>query len=289
MNNEDKKKWIIRYIKKNKMEDILAEKYKCKKGNWLKRYSNEIQSVCAILSVLAIGVVTVILSNQNNKLVETQNEIMRNEQKPIIDIIKMDENEETDKLLVVNNGTDVLTYNIEVYTYLDVLCNENKLGTMPIRVYFLNAYTRQKCGNEDGMEEISIYTEEHSLVSSLKNDLHHIIDQYNNLYWDFSFTYLIKVTSVDILNEENRDYFLFSRNGIRRVDEEYYNEVVDEHNYMIDNHDGTHTSKEYFFELEECSADRVFEYALSKIRDENLYQIDYKTGEKMLYGQYEPK
>lgn len=56
---------------------------------------------------------------------------------------------------------------------------------------------------------------------------------------------------------------------------------------MIDNHDGTQIGKESYFDCKTTNAKRIFEYALKKIRDKNLYQID-SDDKKCLYGEYEP-
>lgn len=288
MTDKEKKQWVINYIKKNKIEDILAEKYKSGKENLLKKYSDEIQSICSILSILIIGFASLIISAQNNHLTEKQTEIMRNEQKPIIDIATEENDNFTDKLFVVNKGTDVIDYDIEIFSYLDVYCNENNMGSTPIRVYLMNTVENFEHTNTDKLAEITLYKESYPIVASLKSDLLEIISEYTNLYWDFSFTYLIKVTSIDVMNEVNVDYFIYYRQGVKRVEDEYGNNIVSEHNYMIDNHDGTKTSKESFFDFETMNAEQIFKYALNKIRNYKLYQVDFLTNEKYLYGEYEP-
>lgn len=288
MNAKEKKQWIINYIKKNKMEDILAEKYKNGKHNALKRYSDEIQSICSILSIIIIGFTSLFISAQNNYLTEKQTEIMRNEQKPIIDISIEKNDNSTDKLFVVNKGTDVMDYDIEIITYLDVFCNENNMGATPIRVYLMNAVESFEYIYTDKLAEIILYKESSPISASLDSDLRSVISEYTDLYWDFSLTYLINVTSIDVMNEINEDYFIYNRFGIRRVKDEYGNEIIDECNYMIDNHDGTRTGKESYFDFKAMNAKQIFKYALNKIRNHKLYQVDFFTNEKYLYGECEP-
>ncbi len=288
MNAKEKKQWIINYIKKNKMEDILAEKYKNGKENVLKKYSNEIQSICSILSIIIIGFASLFFSAQNNYLTEKQTEIMKNEQKPIIDILIEKTDNSTDKLFIVNKGTGVIDFDIEIITYLDVLCNENNMGFTPMRVYLMNAVENLEYTYTDKLAEITLYKESCPIAASLKSDLHGIISEYTNLYWDFSLTYLIKVTSIDLMHEINENYFIYNRFGVRRVKDDYGNKILDECNYMIDNHDGTKTSKESYFDFKAMNAKQIFKYALNKIRDHKLYQVDFLTNEKYLYGEYEP-
>jgi len=49
------KEKLIRYIKNHGMSDILSDKYVNKKERWLSKYSDEIQSICSIISGLFIG------------------------------------------------------------------------------------------------------------------------------------------------------------------------------------------------------------------------------------------
>lgn len=288
MNDKEKKQWIIRYIRKNKIDDILAEKYKNETKNALKKYSNEIQSICSIVSVLVIGIISLIISIQYNHLVKQQTQIMKNEQKPIIDIINEGGSDYTDRLLVINSGINAKNYNVEIFPFFDIMCNENNLGSIPIRVYFINGAEILLSKKLDEIAEITIYKENYPVICSLKEDLHKIISEYTTLYWDFSFSYLIKITTIDVMDEENIDYFVYNRQGVKRVGNEYGNGLVDEYNYMIDNHDGTKTSKESYFDLDKVDAEQIFRYTLKKIRDNNLYKVDFRTNEKYLYGDYEP-
>lgn len=57
---------------------------------------------------------------------------------------------------------------------------------------------------------------------------------------------------------------------------------------MIDNGDGTATSKEHFFELD-SKADIVFEYIIRKMREKDLYAEDFPKQRNVTYGEYEPK
>lgn len=290
MNNKEKKQWIIRYAKNNKIDDILAEKYKKEKDSFLKKHTDEIQSICSIISVLVIGIASLFISVQYNNLADKQTQIMKYEQKPIIDIRIEDINDYTDKLLIVNNGTDAIDYKVEIFSFFEVLCNENKIGSVPIRVYFLNAIENIKNRNTDKVSEMVLYKESYPPIFSLKEDLHSIISEYTNLYWDFSFTYLIKVTSVDIMDEKNVAYFIYNHNSATRVSDEYGNSIEYEYNYMVDgDYPNTKVSKESFFDLESSNAKQIFKYALSKIRENNLYHVDSSTSEKyVLYGEYEP-
>lgn len=288
MNKKEKKQWVIKYIKKNQIDDILSVKYSNKKENMLKKYSNEIQSMCAIISVLVVGVISLIISIQYNHLVKQQTQIMKNEQKPIIDIIYKDGSNYIDRLSVINNGIDAKNYDVEVFSFINVICNENDLGSIPTRVYFINGAEIVLNKDMDEIAEITVYKEDYPVICSLKNELYKIISEYTTLYWDFSFTYLIKITSIDIMNEENVDYFIYNRQGVKRIGKEYGNGLVREYSYKIDNHNGTKTSREIYFDLENIDAEQIFEYALKKLRTNNLYTTDFRTNEKYLYGEYEP-
>ena len=292
MNNEEKRQWIIKYAHKNKIDDILADKYKNEKDNllkrclkWLKKYCNEI---CSITTAFIVGFASISISIHSNELLEIQTQIMKTEQKPIIDIRNYAEDNNIDKLLVINKGTEAKNYDIKVFSFLNVFCNENGFGYVPIRVYLFDAVQHFERRNMNEIAEITLYNEAYPTISSLNDELRNIISKYTNLSWNFRFTHLIKITSIDIIGEENIDYFAFSVNGVERISNAIGDEIVAEYDCMIDNHDGTKTSKESFFNLEKSNADQIFKYMLSKIRNKNLYSIDFRTDEKILYGEYEP-
>ncbi|MCM1237129.1 MAG: hypothetical protein NC489_44225 [Ruminococcus flavefaciens] len=129
MNKKQKKEWIIKYVKNNDMEYILHNKYKTQKSKWLKVHSDEIQSICSIISVLIVGIISLILTMHYNTMVKEQTKLMEIGQKPIIDIvINEDVADGTDELTIINRGAPCLSYGIEVISYLDVLCYENGWG-----------------------------------------------------------------------------------------------------------------------------------------------------------------
>lgn len=294
MKQDEKKEWIIKYAKNNNLEDVLAEKYSNKKNKvgFFKRYSNEIQSICSILSVVVIGIISLFIAVQNNKLVEMQNQIMRSEQKPIIDILINQSTETQEKLVVINKSKSALSYDVEVIPYIDVFCNENNWGSTPIRAYLFKskALVSQIDNNkEEDISEISLLSENSNIYSSIEKKLHEITSNYNNLAWDFCLKYLIRIISIDALDEKNVDYFIFSRNTVHRIELEKGNSVFDECNYMIDNLDGSKTSRESYFDIDNLDTKVLFKYILKKIRDKDLYEISYETNQKYLYGEYEPK
>lgn len=294
MKTNEKKEWIIKYAKKNKIEDVLADKYLRKESKlcFLKRHSNEIQSICSILSVLVIGFISLIVAIQNNKLVEMQNQIMSNEQKPIIDIQITQSTEEKEKLVVNNKNISALSYDVDVIPYIDVYCNENNWGSTPIRAYLFKSETLVSQVNnnlEDNISELSLLSENSSIYSSIVEQLHKITSNYNDLAWDYCLKYLIRIISIDALGEENMDYFIFCRNAIHRIKTEKGDSIFNECYYMIDNLDGSKTSKESFFQIENIDTEILFSYILEKIRDKDLYKVSIETNEKYLYGKYEPE
>lgn len=69
---------------------------------------------------------------------------------------------------------------------------------------------------------------------------------------------------------------------IERISEESGTNIVEEYHAMIVNDDGSMTCKENFYIFNELDAERIFKYALEKIRGKNLYISD-DTGSRVFY------
>ena len=287
MNKKEKREWLVKYVKRNELDYILKEQYRKKKCNFFKLYSDEIQSICSIISITIISILTIILAIKANDIANKQTEIMRSGQKPIIEIsVEENVNDGVDKLTIVNNGTGALQYNIEAIAYFDVLCNENNFGNIPIRCYFMLEEMQYLNNASKEIATFSAYNDNYSKIQILNNNISGIIRNYTNLYWDFLFTYYVKVVYTDIMEETHVDYFIYNRNGLRRIKNKLGEEIYNEYTYMIDNKDGTSTSNESFFDLD-SEAKTLFRYILSKVRRKGLYCVDFLTDNRVLYGEYE--
>lgn len=293
MNRNQKKEWIIKYAKKNKIEDILCDKYTNSKPkeNRLKKYSAEIQSICAIFSVVIIGFISLYITYQNYQLTNKQTNMMQSSYKPIIslEVAESEENNDLKNVKIVNKGSEILDYDAEIIAYGNVMCNENYFGAVPIRVFFLNAINHYNYYPDDCLMSFSIYHRYGDPFAAFYDEFSQLVEnvEVEKYYWDIQLLYCIKIKSVDVMNNEYVDFFLTDGYWIERISEESGTNIVEEYHTMIVNVDGSMTSKENFYLFNELDAECIFKYALEKIRGKNLYISD-DTGSKVLYGGYEP-
>lgn len=288
MDKKRKKEWVINYLKRNNLEYILDARYKKGKNNWLKRYSDEIQSICSIatfiISVVIIGVVSILLTNRSNELLDKQIRLMEYEQKPIINISYENNIDGISILTVTNYGAAAQDYDIEIYSYFDVICNENQIGNIPIRIFLLEAVQKVDYLNSsiDDIAYIDVYNKSYGNVDSIKNDLFTIIREYTNLFWGFQLTYMIKVTATDRTGEIEDNYFIYNSNGIKMINEEYGIDIIDDFNSIV------RTRGVLLFT--DLNAETLFRYTLNIIREKKLYVKENFSSETFItYGQYEPK
>lgn len=284
MDNKKKAEWIIKYIKKNNLEYLLNSKFREKNVNWINGHSNEIQSICSLVSVFVIGIFSLLLTFKYNNLVKMQTEIMKYEQKPNINILlEKDIEEGIDCLTIINNGMATQSYSVEVIPFFNVICNENQFGNYPIRIYLIQGindfvYTNSQIGE---MAYIKVYNNLYNSVYTIKNDLYEIINDYTELFWSFDLNYLISVKSIDRMDEIDEDYFIYNQYGIKKI--------LDEEGSNINNDYWSLTLAEGIHIFPNLNADILFEYTLKLLREKNLYTTkDLLTNEYVLYGDYEP-
>lgn len=292
MDKKKKKEWIIKYIKKNNLEDILDSKYKGSGCNFIYKYTSEIQSICSIISVLIIGGFSLAMTWQYNNMVIKQTKIMEYGQKPLIDIsINDNDGNNIDELTIVNNGIDALSYNVEVIPFFDVLCNENNLGHTPIRVFLAENIEEIEYLYNASKEiaRIKLNNENCAEIKLLKNNLSEITHNYTTLFWNFRLTYLIIVNTTDLMKQDNKDYFLFDCDKIMRIENELGEDIVKEYCDIIWYDDGIGELKETRFNFKSVGADELFKYTLNKIRENGLYKFDFRNNEYVTYGDFEPE
>ncbi len=290
MNNREKKEWIIRYAKKQGFEDILSNKYLNKKEGVLKRYTNEIQAVCSLISVLFIGFASLIVSFESNEIAVQQMEINKYENKPILSVA-LERNARTglDYVSIVNTGKVPVTFNTSIISYFNCLANENNFGSVPIRLYTLKSFDSQKHNSTDSetIAELILYNSTYPALDKLYDEFVRIVRSYTDLAWGINHTYLIRVDYVDVLNENNICYFICDAHGARSISKELGQQIYDECNSMILNEDGLYIGKERFYLFEDVTAEQVLRACLQKMRAYNLYCEN--NGFPVLYGEYEPQ
>lgn len=291
MKKESKKEWLIKYAKNNGLDEILNEKYRTKTP-FVKKYSSEIQAICSILSVLVIGIVTLFLSIQSNKIAEMQLAVSKAEVKPIVNFSYQKEvSSGIDRITVNNAGTTPLSYDVEVISFFNIMANENSMGSIPIRVYTLNnVYSHNSIDdNLEKLSEIDIYSGKSEFVAKIESGVNDIKSNYTTLYWDVVHTYVVKVTCLDSLNETSEFYYMYDRWGGNVLSLKKGKEIFQEYDCMIPTEDiGHYTSKEAYFDFQDTTPEAIFKYALKKIREKGLYSKSFPENEFVKYGDYEP-
>lgn len=290
MNSREKKEWIIRYTKKHGIDDILSNKYSSKRESVLKRYSSEIQVICSLVSVLLIGFVSLIVSFMSNEISEKQLEISKYESRPILSI-SLERNTESglDSLSIINTGKAPLSFSIDVISYFDCLANENHFGSIPIRVYTFRALESMNYNSANSKElaELVIYNDSSSTLRNIAMEINGIVRSYTNYAWLIRHTYLIRISYVDILNENNTQYFICNNLGAQCITNELAQQIQDECYATTTDNNGSQSSIETFYLFKEISAKQLFSVALEKMRTKKLYIED--NGVPVLYGEYEPQ
>lgn len=293
MNKKEKIEWIIKYARKNQIESILNDKYKSNnKKCFIRGHSNEIQAICAILSVVFIGIASLVIASQNNRLLDLQIKTEKMENKPIY-TASVERNEDgngLDTVKIYNKGVATLSYTINVTSYFDVLCNENALGSTPIRVYTIeNGQDLQlETNSSDVIGKVSLHNESNEWFQNLNNNFLSITKEFTTLYWQINYVHLIEVEYKDIYGEIGNTYFIYNRQGVHYISETYGKQIRDEANCMLDISKNHKESKESYFDIDTLEASQLFRYALQKIRDAGLYTTDFGSGESVTYGEYEP-
>lgn len=181
MKRKQKEEWIIRYIKKNGMDNILSQKYKEDKRGLIN--IKKVRKHILNYGSLILSIITLFLTINYNVMVYHQTEMMKQEQYPIIDVIVKPYVESSiGEITLVNKKNDALNYQVKVIAYIDVMSNENEMGYMPIRVYFLNAYNDfqyiHNMSNE--IANLRLYNNSYYKIENMIIKLHNIKDEFTD-------------------------------------------------------------------------------------------------------------
>lgn len=287
MTDKEKKEWVLRYINKNNLTSILSDKYKehkKKKHNicfeffrFLRLYSKEIQTFCAIVSAIVIGMGSIVISLRYNNMVKMQTRIMEYEQVPIFDLKIVQHENEWDKIAILNNGAPAVDSIVRVIPYLEVFCSEDIREPVPVRVLFSKDNSRLESDATGEFDFINTKRPSDPQISSFLNELRDIPKEYTSNEWTFSYMQLIKIISKDRLNNSHNDYFLYDGYKVIRMNNDFGIEI-----------ESLYTANDDVIILGTHKADQAFKSILKILRSHNLYANDYKTKQRVLYGEYEP-
>lgn len=319
MLKNDKKKWIIRYIKKNRLDNILSSKYRREKNHPIKKFFSEnekvIQGISALLSAFFIGGASIYLSYLQTKSSIEQTQISNAEQRTAVNVLLEYpvDSSGTAKLIVHNNGAAVLNYKIEIISFFDIRCDENFQGTAyPIRVYLFDAAQNANASefnyDENELGALYVYTDKTEIIGNIERGLLEISDG----KWMALLCTLVRVETENILNQKEYTYFLeegcleyelkkvnedmsFSfdahlvdRPSVKYIEQEQGDSIYEEYMSFNTYSNGLSVPINPRFSVESLKPETVFRYALQKIRELELYVMDPETGKIRYYENYEP-
>lgn len=295
MKPKDKKNWIIKYCNNHGLEKILNDRYTHKKENWVKTYSLEIQAVCAIASVLIIGVVSIVLLYQSNLIAKSQLEINRLENKPIITFSIKRNEDKTDSIEIYSESVSPKSFTVDVATYYSFENDENETNATPIRVYTLTNILQEQLQKDSAgkIADVSVYSRKHNFIRGTYDDILDLARDSSNTFcfWETTYNYLIKVTCKDIYDETSVFYYLYNGYSGTVVNEEYATAIFSEWKRLMSNWGNGNINKNNFnlTRFEAFDSESLFCKAVAEMRNKGLYAIDSKTNNKIEYGEYEPE
>ncbi|MCM1237128.1 MAG: hypothetical protein NC489_44220 [Ruminococcus flavefaciens] len=136
--------------------------------------------------------------------------------------------------------------------------------------------------------KFNVYRDNYYKIAKLENDLYNLIYEYTYYMWDLQYTYVIRVSFVDLMNEYDYSYFMYRGSGLYRLDNQYGEEIFSEWFKILGNHEESFDIK-WNSDTEEFDAEPIFKRIVNKLREKDLFVIDTRTNENLLYGEFEPE
>lgn len=302
MKEKQKKEWIIKYCKNNGIEELLNERYiddkKDKKiVNFFDKYSPTIQSVCAVLSIIVVLITSLFVGNQTNKVANKQLEILRLENKPIItfNLVKNDNGENI--IDVYSEGVSPKSFSVEVATYYNIDCDENRKNKEPIYVYTITDIkkTDRKKDELGKISEVFVYGARHKINKMINNSLFNLAREESgtDCHWSATHYYLVKVVCKDIYDETSEFYYLYNGyNGLELSFEEG-NKLFSGWQKEVDAWQSEEKSivDSNLIRYENFDAKAILYNGVAELRRKKLYSNEFgenEPGNNINYGDNEP-
>lgn len=260
---------------------------------FLERYSNLVQSICAIVSVFVIGAVSIIVSVNSNRIADRQLQVSIAENKPIIsfNLTKGDNGKST--IEIKNEGTAPLSYNVDVVTFFNFQNSENYLGEIITKIYtWGDSYELKTVNSGDGkLAEITVMDFYNKYVQDINNGIQKLVKQYTDGVWQTEFVYIIRVECVDIFDQHNYTYIMYDGFECNILTEEFGKQLVDEWEYVTD---GLHVDQfkdepmHYVVKYSAATPQNLLGNAVAYLRAKELYAKE-ADGKIVYYGKFEPE
>lgn len=289
-NYKEKKKFpLIRFLKK-----FLG---------WIKKQLNNqatiIQSVCSIISVVVIGVVSLSISDKANEISDKANEIANKqlqisiaENKPIITFSVIDSDDGNNIIEIHNEGVAPISYNVDVVTFFTFLNSENYFGKDIVKIYtFGDSYILKTTNDGKGnLAELNVFGFENKYVKTMNDEIQKLVNKYNDGLWQTEYIYIVRVECVDIFENHNYTYYMYDGFEGNILTEEFGKSLVDEWEYVtIGYHEEDFKDEPSHFVVryDAATPEKLLGNAVKYMRDKNLYAKDI-DGNIAYYGEFEP-
>ncbi len=282
------------FSKKKKHTNIIR-----KTLAYLDRYSNFIQSLCAIISVFVIGAVSILVADNANRIAEKENEIADKqlqvsiaENKPIISfaLIKNDNGENT--IEINNEGIAPISYNVDVVTFFTFLNSENHFGKEMTNIFtWGDSYELKTINDGKGkIAELTVMDFNNEYVQNINTGVQKLVNEYNDGLWQTEFIYIIRVECVDIFEQHNYTYIMYDGFEGNILTEEFGKQLVDEWEFITL---GWHYEEfkdepiPIVLKYSAATPEKLLGNAVACLRAKDLYAQDI-NGNIAYYGDYEP-
>lgn len=265
----------------------------------LEKNSNLIQSICAIISVAIIGVVSLKIadkandiSNKANAIADKQLQVSIAENKPIISFTLEHGKEGHDIVKINNEGVAPISYNVDVVTFFNFQNSENHLGKEIVKIYTWGDNHKLKTINNGKGElaEVNVLNFYSDYVNTINNSIQKLVSKYNDGIWQTELMYVIRVECVDIFENHNYTYILYDGFECNILTEEFGKELVGEWEYITV---GLHEEKyknepgHLVIKYDAVTPEILLENAVEYMRAKGLYAQDI-NGNIAYYGEFEP-
>lgn len=291
--------FLSRNVKKCKKSNKKSLSYIKTIFNYLDKKSNLIQSICAILSVIVIGSVSLKISDKANEISIKANEIADKqlqvsitENKPIISFT-LDKGEDGyDTIKINNEGVAPISYNVDVVTFFNFQNSENHLGKELVKIYtWGDNYELKNINDGKGvLAEVTVLNFYSDYVNTINNGVQKLVNKYNNGIWQTELMYVIRIECVDIFENHNYTYILYDGFSCNILTQEFGKELVDEWEYITMGYHSEEFKNEpdhFVIKKDAVTPEKLLKNAITYMREKNLYAKDM-NGNIVYYGEYEP-
>ena len=269
-------------------------------GSFFDNKSNIIQSVCSLISVFAIGFVSVLVSIKANNIAKKESDIANKqlqvsiaENIPVISFT-LKNNDNGENIMEINNeGVAPISYNVDVVTFFTFLNSENHFGKEMTNIYAFgnDSYTLQEINDGKGkLAKLSLMGFENEFVKDINNGVQKLVNKYNDGLWQTEFIYIIRVECVDVFEQHHYTYIMYDGFNGNILTQEFGEQLVEEWEFVsagLHQDDYKNEPDHFVIRYNAATPELLLENAVKYLRAKDLYAMDI-DGKICTYGEFEP-